>query len=46
MQAGGQHHAPAALLSRKYPDTNVTESWTGFKGSLDDLEKRKISYRC
>jgi len=41
MQKDGQHHAPAALLPGKYPDTNVTQSWAGLKGSLDDLEKKK-----
>ena len=41
MGVGGRSHAPAALLPGKYPDTNVTQSWAGLKGSLDDLEKKK-----
>ena len=43
MHADGQHYVPDALLPVKNPNTNVTERWTGLKGSLDDLQLREKS---
>jgi hypothetical protein len=44
MEANGQHQAPAAWLPGNDPSTQWLGGWMSPRDSLNDLEKRKISY--
>jgi len=46
MEVSGQHHAPAALISGKYPGTQWTGGRVGPKTGLDVLEKRQPHFLC
>ena len=44
MEVSGQHHAPAALTSGKYPGTQWPGGRVGPKIGLDVLEKRQLPF--
>jgi len=44
MELSGQLHAPDTLTLGKNPGTHGRGGWVNLRGSLGDLEKKKISW--